>query len=133
LPGGRVFSVANDVSADGSVIVGVGETFSEPGVGAIHEAFLWTAETGILNLRDFLIASGVTGLDGWTLTEANGVSSDGLTIVGTGTHDGITEAWVATIPEPSTIILATLAAAASLLILARRRAHTRPHPNLHAN
>jgi hypothetical protein len=49
------------------------------------------------------------GLDDWTLTEANGVSYNGLTIVGTGLHDGINGAWVATIPEPSTLGLAVIA------------------------
>jgi probable HAF family extracellular repeat protein len=109
LPGGRVSSTANDVAADGSVVVGASETFSEPGVGATDEAFYWTPTTGMVNLRDLLIANGATGLDGWTLTEANGVSYDGLTVVGTGVHNGITEAWVATIPEPSTLMLLSLA------------------------
>jgi hypothetical protein len=64
---------------------------------------MWTAQTGMVNLQDLLIGAGVTNLEGWRLTEARGISGDGLTIVGTGVRDGITEAWVATIPEPSTI------------------------------
>jgi len=40
-------------------------------------------------------------LTGWTLTEANGISADGNTIVGYGTNPlGNTEAWIAVIPEP---------------------------------
>ena len=40
--------------------------------------------------------------EGWTLEEANAISSDGRFIVGTGTNpDGNIEAWVATIPNPS--------------------------------
>jgi probable HAF family extracellular repeat protein len=116
LPGGRVLSSANDVSQDGSVIVGSSETYYEDGAAAINEAFYWTADTGMLNLRTLLVSLGAMGFDEWTLTEANGVSYDGLTIVGTGIHNGVTEAWVATIPEPDTILLAALAAAAMLLV-----------------
>jgi hypothetical protein len=114
LPGGRVASTPHDVSADGSVIVGTGETFFEDGVRAVSEAFYWTQPTGMINLRDFLIAGGATGLEGWTLTEARGVSWDGLTVVGTGVHNGVTEAWVATIPEPSTVALALVATLAAI-------------------
>jgi uncharacterized membrane protein len=110
LPGGRIFSTAYDVSANGSVIVGSGETSFENGVG-ISEAFYWTSATGMLNLRDVLISSGATGLDGWTLIEARGVSWDGVTVVGSGIDPtGATQAFVATIPEPSTIMLGIIAA-----------------------
>jgi probable HAF family extracellular repeat protein len=109
LAGGRELSVAYDTSADGSVIVGWGETAFDGSISTT-QAFHWTADTGLVNLRDFLITNGATGLDGWTLTEARGVSWDGLTIVGTGAHNGVTEAWVATIPEPATVVLAVVAA-----------------------
>jgi hypothetical protein len=48
------------------------------------------------------------GLDltGWTLTSCTAVSGDGMTIVGNGTNpQGNREAWIATIPEPTTILL----------------------------
>jgi uncharacterized membrane protein len=122
LLGGRVRSTAYDVSADGSVIVGSGEILGEADE-SVPAAFYWTAENGMLNLRDLLVAGGATGLDGWTLTEARGVSYDGLTIVGTGVHNGVTEAWVATIPEPDTILLAALAAAGMLLAALLRGWH----------
>jgi probable HAF family extracellular repeat protein len=121
LPGGRRYSVAHDVSADGSVIVGSSETLRDDGFET-RAAFYWTAERGMVNLQD-LLENGGANLAGWRLSEARGVSADGLTIVGTGLHDGRIEAFIATIPEPSTMILATLAAAASLALALRK---TRP-------
>jgi probable HAF family extracellular repeat protein len=122
LPGGRVIGVANDVSADGSVIVGDSETFYQDGVRAVNEAFYWTASSGMLNLRDLLVSSGVTGLNGWMLTEANGVSADGLTVVGTAIDStGVQQAFVATIPEPSTIALASSGLAALLWFYRRAK------------
>ncbi|MEX2138200.1 MAG: PEP-CTERM sorting domain-containing protein [Pirellulales bacterium] len=103
LPGGRRISEAYDVSADGSVIVGMSE--NQDG----RRAFYWTPQTGMLNLEDLLVSFGATNLDGWLLVEARGVSSDGFTLAGRGVHNGREEAWVATIPEPSTIVLAGLA------------------------
>ena len=48
------------------------------------------------NLRELLIAGGATGLTGWTLTQASGISADGRTIVGFGRNPrGQTEAWIA--------------------------------------
>jgi uncharacterized membrane protein len=119
LPGGRVIGIAYDLSADGSVIVGSGETAFDGNI-ATNQAFYWTANTGMLNLRDFLVTHGATGLDGWTLTEARGVSWDGQTIVGTGIHDGVTEAFVATIPEPSTLLLAALAVLVLFVVYLRK-------------
>jgi uncharacterized membrane protein len=106
LPGGSNSSNALDVSGDGSLIVGYGET--EIG----REAMFWTQPTGMVNLRDFLISQGID-LTGWSPITAEGVSADGRTIVGTGENPaGNPEGWIATIPEPSTMVLAALAAAA---------------------
>ena len=58
-------------------------------------------------------------LTGWWLSNATGVSADGLTIAGRGTHNGALEGWIAVIPEPSTALLMGL----GLVVLgARRRA-----------
>lgn len=106
LPDGPFSSVANAASADGSVIVGTGNS----AFGA--QAFLWTAHTGMLDLREYLLAGGAEGLAAWTLTNATGISADGRTIVGWGINpEGVNEAWVATVPEPSTLILLTLGGA----------------------
>jgi hypothetical protein len=66
------------------------------------------------NLRDFLLAQGVMEVAQWRNLDARGVSADGLTIVGAGVSPRGTEGWAATIPEPSSIELVTLAAAFAL-------------------
>ena len=110
-------SEAIDVSADGSVIVGESRVPNGGGDGA----FLWTNSGGMQNLRDLLIAGGVTGLTNWTLSKATGISADGRTFVGTGINpSGRTEAWIATIPEPLCLVLA-LCGFATLVGCGRRR------------
>ncbi len=99
---------AYGVSADGSVIVGYHQLFEGKG----SEAFLWTQASGIQSLFDVLVANGATGLTGWKLGVASGVSADGLTVVGWGVNPlGKNEAFVANlsaVPLPSAIwLLAT--------------------------
>jgi probable HAF family extracellular repeat protein len=98
-PPGVIFfySEANNVSGDGSVIVGRGTTT------AGYEAFRWTIGGGMERLWDVLIAQGVDpASDGWTrLTYARDLSADGNTIVGYGTRNGNTEAFVAVVPVVS--------------------------------
>jgi hypothetical protein len=93
--GGFSYMVSNGVSADGSVIVG-------GVVGPPDTAFLWSAPIGLVDLNVYLPAIGIN-LAGWTLTEAGGVSADGRTVVGTGIHNGVEEAWIATLPGTSAI------------------------------
>ena len=98
LEGGSALSVAYGVSADGSVVVGVG---SSP---AGEEAIIWDETYGMRNLRQVLNAYGVDLTD-WTLSVALGISDDGRTIVGRGINpDGNTEAWIALIPEPAPLL-----------------------------
>jgi uncharacterized membrane protein len=115
LPGGSTSAAADDVSGDGSVIVGFGSSVNGT------EAFRWTQATGMQRLWDVLVASGVNPAnDGWTkLVEAYGISDDGNTIVGYGVRNGNNEAFLAVIPEPT--MLAALALAATALITKRRR------------
>lgn len=89
---------AEAVSADGSIIVGEGS----------DGAFYWTAPGGMQSVQQMLTSRGVD-LTGWSLSGATGISSDGMTIAGYGTDpQGRTQAWVATIPEPATVLLLTL-------------------------
>ena len=114
LPGGS-FSFALSVSADGSVIVG------ESALPSGDQAFHWTSGGGMQSLRDLLIAGGVTELTNWSLESATGVSADGLVFVGYGTNpSGHPEAWIATIPEPSSLVLA-LVGLTALIGRQRRR------------
>jgi len=87
-------STASGVSADGNVVVGVGSGAADFN----GEAFVWFPGTGMLNLRQYLLANGVGAVQGWRLVDASGISADGRTICGTGVNpQGQGEAWLARI------------------------------------
>ena len=89
LPGGRYYSIARDVSGDGAVIVGYGNT----DLG--WEPFVWTESCGIRRLADVLRNDFGVDIGAWQLRYALGVSDDGLVIVGYGINpEGNTEGWV---------------------------------------
>jgi probable HAF family extracellular repeat protein len=107
---GGINDAAYDVSGDGSVVVGVADEILSP-----PEAFIWTSGTGIVGIAsgstsralgvsaDGSVVVGEIGIDAfrWTSTggimglghlpgagfnsQANAISADGLTIVGTST------------------------------------------------
>jgi uncharacterized membrane protein len=108
---------ATGVSADGSVIVG-GADGDVSGQNSF-EAFIWDPLHGARRLETVLTELGVD-LHGWELTEATGISADGLTIVGVGLAPGATrfQPWVVTIPEPAALAPVLLL----VLLVARRRA-----------
>ena len=101
--------------SDGSIIVGQGNGPSST------RAVIWDEIHGIRELEQVLVNDFGMDLTGWRLDRAVGISDDGLTIAGQGTNpDGLTEAWIAIIPEPST---ALLLATGLLMLGARGRRH----------
>lgn len=93
--GGGVF----EMSADASVL---GINAFESGT-SYNIAVIWTPERGQERLIDVLTQRCGLDLTGWRLSEIGGISADGKTIVGTGVHNGFTEAFVAVIPAPGVV------------------------------
>ncbi|NCR91372.1 MAG: PEP-CTERM sorting domain-containing protein [Microcystis aeruginosa G11-01] len=90
----RYFSIASGVSGDGSVVVGYSLTRNNDG----QEAFIWSSTQGMRSLQQVLTNDYGLDLTGWFLNEANAISADGLTVVGSGTNpNGLTEAWIASL------------------------------------
>jgi probable HAF family extracellular repeat protein len=118
-PANWLRTYAVDVSADGAAIVG-GGIRRLAGGSTGNGAFYWSDQNGLVDLQETLLLLGVTNLDGWELQGASGISADGLTIVGTGSHNGHPEGWMATVPEPSTIVLVVFVAAIMLCICVAR-------------
>lgn len=115
---GGTASFANGASADGSLIVGYSQSASG------NSAFLWQQGVGMMDLQSVLTNAGLgSSLSGWTLTSATGVTSvNGKTyITGTGTFNGQDRAFIAAVPEPSTLTGLALFVGACLR---RRRAKT---------
>lgn len=118
LPGGSSDAVAVDVSADGATVVGHA---SLDGSGAARRAFVWTEAGGMRDLHALLADELGLDLGGWELAAAQGITSDGRTVVGSGWNpDGVLEGWIAYLPEPHGGALAA-AALAGLGALARAR------------
>jgi probable HAF family extracellular repeat protein len=114
LPGGVYNSFANDITADGVMISG--NSFSSIG----FEAVLWRSGS-MVRLVDYLDARDVQGMDGWSQITVAGMSDDGRVFVGTGFNSsGYYEAWIVTIPEPSSAGLLTVAALVTTAISNRR-------------
>lgn len=98
LPGGEYNSEARAVSNDGRTIVGLGTTgevrLQNGTMQRKQEAFIWTAETGMQNLREVMTRRGLD-LSNWTLSDVMDISGDGKAIVGWGLNPmGKTEAWL---------------------------------------
>ena len=81
LPGGAFDSAAGDISADGSVIVGVGKSSAS---GSNYEAFRWTSGSGMVGLGD--LPGGIFR------SFASAVSPDGSVVVGSGSSISGSEA-----------------------------------------
>jgi probable HAF family extracellular repeat protein len=94
LLGGTDYSNAYGINSGGQV---VGQSIAATG----ERAFLWSSSSGMLNLNDYLDASG----SGWTLGSATAINDAGQ-IVGKGTHNGITHAYLLTpVPEPGSLAM----------------------------
>jgi probable HAF family extracellular repeat protein len=86
-------SFAYGVSADGQRVVG----WDSRSGGSVSHAWLVTPDLGMVDLNAYLPSLGID-LTGWELQVATTITADGSTIVGYGLHNGLTEAWVATVP-----------------------------------
>jgi len=85
LPGGLFFSQADDISGNGHVVVGFGSSVNAPTLTRF-EAFRWTQATGMVALGD---------LEGGQFnSRAIAVSANGRIIVGRGSSDAGTEAFI---------------------------------------
>ena len=85
---------ANDVSGDGSVIVG----------SISSGAAIWDAVNGTRDLKQLLIGDGIN-LNNWTLDSAEGITADGRVITGFGRNGSQMRAWMVVIPEPASATL----------------------------
>lgn len=133
-------TVAEAVSADGSIIVGTYgaaglplDPSQRPELTSNSRAFYWDSKSGFRFLDDFLLEQGVS-FAGWVLLEARGISGNGLTITGTGINpDGLYEAWVVslengprhdpirTTPEPSSLIASVFGLSGVMFLVRRQR------------
>jgi uncharacterized membrane protein len=93
VPNGFKDSYARGVSDDGEIVVGYCQRSTSGNDGAIA-ATIWTAETGMVLLQDFLTDKGFD-LSGWTSLEtATAISADGAMVTGTGAYQGKTRAFI---------------------------------------
>lgn len=77
------FTGVLSMTSDGSKMVG----------GHLDRAFIWTSESGLQFLEDYLTQCG-TDISGWTLRNARSISGDGRIIIGDGIRDGRSASWI---------------------------------------
>lgn len=125
LEGGSTNSIARAVSGDGRIVVG--NSAAEFG----EVAFIWDEQHGMRALADVLHDDYGISLQGWTLEEASGISSDGRTIVGWGIRpDGLQTAYLVTVPEPESYRIALFSLLGSLCWASGSRPFRRLFPGL---
>lgn len=110
---------AEDVSADGSIVVGTNRFFNN-GPFSDGTGFVWTQATGMVDVAVFLAANGITVDPLFDIQEMTAISADGNTWLGLGrwTDTFELQTFTVTVPEPATM---AIPAAVWLLALARRR------------
>lgn len=74
-------SIALAVSDDSNTVVGTS------GYQPPTDAFIWTPQTKIVKLSDYLTSKGITGFQSWTLMTATAISPNGKIIAGTGINN----------------------------------------------
>lgn len=89
------------------------------GIGMGVHVTLWRPSTGWVFLRDYLAERGI-GTNGGYLFTPRSVSWDGNVVMGDGNRNGHRQAFVATVPEPSSAVVICLGLAA-LVRLRRKR------------
>lgn len=109
---------ADDVSADGNMIVGTNIFFSA-GPASSQTGFFWTPSTGMVNIIDYLATSGVTVDPLFSIQSLDAVSADGHTLVGYGRwqDDGSLQSFSVTVPEPTGLLFVS----SSVCMFRRRR------------
>jgi len=91
---------AKAASYDGSILGGEGAAV----LGS--RASIWDATNGMCNMQELLTTGYGLDLTGWALQSVRDISPDGTVIVGWGVNpSGNVEAWIATVPEPSALVL----------------------------
>jgi probable HAF family extracellular repeat protein len=104
---GTYFDIANDVSSDGTIVIGRG---SITGPARIWDAAHGTRDLGQVLRDEYGLGAAMAG---WTLRDARAISANNRTIVGSGRNPlDFLEGWIAylgtPVPEPSALLLAVL-------------------------
>lgn len=86
---------ASDVSDDGKTVIGYFRPWGAPATAG--EGFIWTKETGTLNLNEYVASLGYDDL-GITFALPLGISPDGKYIVGLGASDNSISGFVIKLP-----------------------------------
>ena len=104
------------MNPDGTVIAGYDDQ---------HEAFYWRRGLGVKNLNFYLRSLDPRNysLWGWNFNDVVAVSDDGLRMMGRAEHHGVPTLYIATVPEPSSV-LAFGGGLVSILVLRKRKATT---------
>ena len=100
-----------DVFVTGEPSHEVYHTAKEAKVNVIFAGHYATETLGVKALANVLENEFGLDLSGWKLSDVTGISDDGLTLVGCGRNPSQhAEGWIATIPEPATLLIFGLGA-----------------------
>jgi uncharacterized membrane protein len=109
ISGDTAFSMANAVSADGSIIVG-----SSAASASLVNAFIWDAKNGMRELKQVLQNEYNLDLSGWKLERATSISANGNIIAGIGINpNGHSQSWLVNLNNISDALAIKLLAPAN--------------------